>query len=164
MDRTSHQLLARPGLADDHHREVRGRNPRDLLDERRDLDAATHHLEKRKPRLQRFLLRAASRQLPRRLPDDGEDFPLTARLGQVPERAFLDPLHRVLDAAVAGQDDHRQVRADAAGAAQDLRAVEVGEPYVQQHEVRGLAPDCGQGANTVGRLERGHAVQLEHLL
>ena len=59
------------------------------------------------------------------------------RLGEEVERAFLHRGHRVLDAAVRGHHDDRQVGVDLLRRAQHAEAVAVRQPQIRQHD-RGL--------------------------
>ena len=71
------------------------------------------------------------------------------RLGEEVQRALLHRLDGVLDAAVGGHDDHRQLGVDFLGGPQHAHAVALGQPQIGQHE-RGL-----------GIAERGHRFGLD---
>ena len=58
------------------------------------------------------------------------------RLREKIERAFLHRRHRVLDAAVGGHDDDRDVGVDLLGGAQHAEAVAIGKTQVRQNQRR----------------------------
>ena len=71
-------------------------------------------------------------------------------LGQVVVRAEIEHRHLFLVLIARGDDDHRHFR-PRPQAADDLRAVEVGQAQIQQHQVDGL---CGQQAHGLLRRRR----------
>ncbi len=83
------------------------------------------------------------------------------RLGEEVERALLHRGNRILDAAVCGHHDDRNVQIEFLGRAQDAEAISFRQAQIGQHQ-RGLVlqqhPDSFR---LIGRLEHAVALTLE---
>ena len=86
------------------------------------------------------------------------------RLGEKVERALFHRLDGVLDAAVRGHHDHRQLRVELLHRAQHPHAVALGQAEIRQHE-RGLEIlERGDRFRLVARLDDVMALRLEREL
>ena len=144
--RTREQLLAGAALAFDEHRRVARRR---ALQRERDLLQARIFADdlRRAAPLREFLLEqdvlGGQATLRERPLDEQQEVIGVDRLGQEVERAVLHGRDRVLDAAVRGHHDDRQVGVDLLRRAEDAEAVAVAEPQVRQHDAgprRSAAP------------------------
>ena len=166
VDGARDELLARAGLAVDHH----GRAGR------RDLSHRLEHVEHPRVRGHDALdvvvlleLFAKPFDLGRQLPIlegllDGElELLEVERLGQVLARARLHGFDRGGDVAVCGQHDDRERCPLTAHAPQDLHAVGLGHPVVENHDVGLLLGDSGQRLLAVCGLDHLEAFGRERL-
>ena len=149
-----HQLLAGAGLAQDQHRGVGRRGlPHQLEDLGHGRRAADHPLEPEAALellAQRLVVlrEAPLLQLPGHAGPQLDD---VDGLGQVVRRALPHRQHRGLDAAVAGDQEHRQLGLQAPRLAQQVEAVAVAEPQVGDHQVEAARPQPVEGGVHRGR-------------
>ena len=133
MQQPRGELLARARLAEHQHRGIRGRHPGDVR---------THLGDGRAP---------ADQPLARNAGHDAAQVIHLALQGRALERvhqlvvleglgeeaigAPAHGLHRGLDGAVRGEDDHRQLRNALAGLGEHLQAIHVSQPEIEHHRV-----------------------------
>jgi len=170
VDRLGHQLFAGAGLAGDEHRRVAAGHAADELVNRLHRGAAADdalapvgarerglqlaHLARQAPVLERAIDRHRHR-----LGLQGFD--------EVVVSAGLDGTDRARRAGVGGDDDDRHVDAAGAELRQDVQPVAVGQPHVQEHEVRPPARHLRQracGGLGLDHRERAIGEKLAHEL
>ena len=83
------------------------------------------------------------------------------RLGEKVERALLHRQHGVLDAAVGGHDDDRQLRVEILGGAQHAEAVAGGEPEIGQDQIGTGVVQAGQRLGLVAGFDDRVALVFE---
>ena len=88
-----------------------------------------------RPRSGNFIISRGSAGVPDRSADPGQQFICAKGLGQIVVCAQVQRIHLVLLVRAGGDHDHRQA-GPAANAAEDLHAVHIGKPQIQNHKVR----------------------------
>ena len=159
VDGAGHQLLAGAVLAVDEHAAARGRRDRDLLAQLLDERGSG----RRSPgRARAGLAQVAVLPLEPGVVEgaarDEQGLLERERLLDEVVGAELGRLDRGLDGAVAGDHDHRGLRAHALDLGQGLEAVDAGHPDVEEDEVGRLLLQPGD--RLLARAHRGDSIAL----
>ena len=83
------------------------------------------------------------------------------RFRQEIHRPFTHRRHRVLDAAVRGHHDDRQIGIELLRGAEDAKAIANGQLEIGQDDDGAGLTELANGLGLVARLEHGMAVRLE---
>ena len=164
MESPRKQLLARAALAFEEHGGVRCRGPmerdRDLFQLRVLADDLGRATARRELLLEENVLGRHALLRERTLHHQQQMVGIDG-LGEKVERAFLDGFDGVLNRAVRGHHDNRQLGIQLLGGAQHAEAVALGEPQVRQDDARARRAQRPDGFGLVARFDHAVAVGLQ---